>query len=158
MKMYALHCMLVLCVSFVIGCATTYQKQGFSGGYTDIQYDKNTFLVTFKGNGYISSEKVSTYALYRCAEITILNGFDYFIIVDSNNLSGTSFVTTPGSFQSNTFGSTTTGTFTPGQTRPIRKYGASLRIKLFRGDKPENNYDAYNAFELKRYLRSSIKR
>ena len=48
------------------------------GGFTDQRLDENHFRVTFRGNSMTSRERVETYLLYRAAELTASNGFDWF--------------------------------------------------------------------------------
>lgn len=50
-------------------------------GYWDEQLDGSHFRVTFAGNTLTSRETVERYLLYRAAELTVQNGFDYFILV-----------------------------------------------------------------------------
>jgi hypothetical protein len=42
-----------LCAVFVVilltSCATTYQKQGFTGGFSETQLGENIFQISFKG-------------------------------------------------------------------------------------------------------------
>ena len=64
-------------------CATTsYQPHAITGGYLDIQLDENVFRITFHGNGYTHRDISRDYALLRCAEVCLLNGFKYFILAD----------------------------------------------------------------------------
>src|SRR5882724_2256033 len=67
------------------GCATTYQPQSFSGGFSETQLDKNVFRVSFKGNGYTQAERAEEMALLRSAELTLKNGFKYFVIIDGRS-------------------------------------------------------------------------
>ncbi len=53
-----------------------------SGGFTDQRLDENHFRVTFQGNSLTSRETVETYLLYRAAELTVAQGFDWFETVD----------------------------------------------------------------------------
>ncbi len=71
------------------GCetATPYQPLNLpgssaSGGYSDIRLEPNRFRVTFRGNSLTSRETVETYLLYRAAELTLQNGYDWFEIAD----------------------------------------------------------------------------
>jgi hypothetical protein len=73
------------------GCTTTptpYQPYraegagGVHGGYSDQRLAPNRFLVRFHGNELASRERVETYLLYRAAELTIANGYDWFVVVD----------------------------------------------------------------------------
>ena len=53
-----------------------------SGGFTDQRLDQNHFRVTFQGNTLTSRETVETYLLYRAAELTVAQGYDWFETVD----------------------------------------------------------------------------
>lgn len=71
------------------GCAmssTPYQPLGagsrVSGGYSDIRIDETHYRVSFAGNRLTSRERVESYLLFRAAELTLLKGYDYFIIED----------------------------------------------------------------------------
>ncbi|WOB10505.1 CC0125/CC1285 family lipoprotein [Piscinibacter gummiphilus] len=65
------------------GCATQYGSSGFTGGHTDRAGPGKLQKVDFNGNGYITSELVQKYALYRCAELAKQKGKQHFIIYDS---------------------------------------------------------------------------
>jgi hypothetical protein len=65
----------------IAGCSTAYQPDGVSGGYTDKVLAKNTVQVTFRGNRFTPPETVHSYLLRRCAELTLQDGFNYFVLV-----------------------------------------------------------------------------
>ncbi|MBL3591804.1 MAG: hypothetical protein JMN24_18810 [gamma proteobacterium endosymbiont of Lamellibrachia anaximandri] len=81
MKMYLLAIFTIL---FMAGCATTYNKESFTGGHSEIQLSEDVYKVTFSGNAYIGREAVAEYCLLRSSEITIENGFKYFTILDGD--------------------------------------------------------------------------
>lgn len=70
------------------GCATPtpYQPnipgQAASGGYSELRIEDNRFRVNFTGNSLTSRETVEGYLLFRAAELTIQNGYDWFSIQD----------------------------------------------------------------------------
>jgi len=66
------------------GCSTKYGQQSFKGGYSETRLSENIFIVTFKGNAFISKEEVSDYLLLRNSELTLNNGFSYFAIVSDD--------------------------------------------------------------------------
>jgi hypothetical protein len=68
------------------GCATAYQPEKLTGGYTDSSLAETTYRVRFKGNNYTSRDKVEQFLLYRCAELTDQLGYDHFILVSSDTL------------------------------------------------------------------------
>jgi hypothetical protein len=67
----------------LIGCATTYQKEGvFANGYSDFKATQDTFVVTFRANENTPQEDVFKYALHRAAEVTLKNGYRYFSVIE----------------------------------------------------------------------------
>jgi hypothetical protein len=81
----------------IVNCSTHYQPKGIFGGYSSIKTDENIFRVEFKGNQHTKATKVFDYLERRCAEITVENGFDYFIVYqDSSYIDETIFVDKPG--------------------------------------------------------------
>lgn len=138
-------------VLFIQGCSTSYQKSGFSGGYSETQLDENVFTVSFRGNGYTGRERVTDFTLLRSAELTLNNGFKYFSIINSNNYTSNSTYVSPttsnttGSAYSSgnyAYGSATTTT-SGGQVYNISKPSSSNTIVCFK-EKP-NNMFSYNA-------------
>jgi len=128
----------------LFGCATAYQREGFSGGYTETQLGENIFQVSFRGNGYTRGERATNFALLRSAEVATANGFRYFIVAESGKDSLLSAYTTPTqsyttgithSYGNSTYGSATTNTY-GGRTFIIRKPSATNTIICFK-EKPE---------------------
>lgn len=161
--LFALALLATSCV-----CATTYQAAGFTGGYEDARLDETTYLVSFRGNGYTSRERVETLLLYRCAELTQQAGLDYFVLISDESIANESEVQTPGHYTSRTTGSasaygntahgssTTRGTYRPGQTIHYTKYKSTARMRVFKGEKPPLDANAYTAAEVIKYLGPKI--
>ena len=152
-------------------CATKYQPVGFEGGYSEWQVDANTFQVSFNGNGYTERETVEMYLLFRCAELTASNGFDYFLILDSGTAGTTStHWISPGTYSSRTtatatsFGNTavgtanTTGTYTPPTAIQFQRYGATAVIRAFNGERPHSLPNAFVAADVLTYMSPKIRR
>ena len=49
-------------------CATAYQSNAFTGGFSETQLD-DVFKVRFKGNGSTSRERASDFCLLRCGKL-----------------------------------------------------------------------------------------
>ena len=68
--------------------ATPYQPnlpgQAVSGGYSEQRVEANRFRVNFSGNSLTSRETVEGYLLFRAAELTVQEGYDWFAVVDRN--------------------------------------------------------------------------
>jgi len=62
-------------------CTSPYAPHGITGGFLEKRLGPNSFRVSFDGNGYTGEEQVVDYWLYRCAELTIENGYSYFGIL-----------------------------------------------------------------------------
>lgn len=60
------------------GCMTAYQPRGMTGGYEEQKLDEDMYRVSFYGNGNTPRAAVLKYFLYRCAELTLERGFQYF--------------------------------------------------------------------------------
>jgi hypothetical protein len=86
----------------VAGCATetTYRPatgQGFNRtGYSDRQVEPGRFLVSFAGNSVTSRDTVERYLLFRAAELTLQNGYDYFVMANRDTDLQSRTYTTPG--------------------------------------------------------------
>lgn len=64
-------------------CATIYQKEGFfTNGYSDLRAGRDTFVITYRASEHTPAQKVEKYALKRAAELTVKNGYRYFLILD----------------------------------------------------------------------------
>ncbi len=62
--------------------ATPYQAAlDTDRGFSEQQIEANRFQVQFAGNSLTDRKTVETYLLYRAAELTKTNGFDYFRVV-----------------------------------------------------------------------------
>jgi len=82
--------------------ATPYQPLSstakVSGGFSDQKLDSDHYRVTFKGNSLTSRETVESYLLYRAAEITIAQGFDWFETADRHTSAKTDTWVEPDPF------------------------------------------------------------
>jgi hypothetical protein len=141
-----------------VGCATPYQQHGFRGGYSDARIGEDTILVSFKGNGYTSKERVQLYLLYRCAEVTRKYGYDYFVITGggteaaASEFSTYTATTTASAYSTGNAAFGSAHTFGSGTTIPIHKYGTDALIKMFKGQKPAADPNAYDARKTLQYI------
>lgn len=87
--------LLPLLMFLVAGCATPYQPDGFTGGYSDTQLTPDVLQAHFRGNGYTFCERVHDFAVLRAADRCLQNGYPYFASVDDRNGTSTSVINTP---------------------------------------------------------------
>jgi len=152
--------LLLFPVLLLSSCATPYQKNGFAGGYSDTKLQENIFKVDFKGNGYTTVERATDLCLLRCADVTLENGYKYFVIVGNQRDIENFTFTTPTFYQTYgtmyNYGGTTYGSFTSyplgGSPIFIRKPYVTFIIVAFE-EKPENVPVVFDAEKVRRAIR-----
>jgi hypothetical protein len=121
-------------------CATPYKSNGIAGGYSDTALAPDVYRVSFRGNGYTSSERAQDFAVLRAADLTLAKGYRYFAIVNEANGGNSDVINTPGtSFTSMSaqrvgnmvYGSGTT-TYVPGLSIPVFFPKSGLLIRCFK--------------------------
>ena len=86
--------LIVLLFAFsVLGCATGYQPEGFSGGYDEQKVGDNKYLVSFSGNGFTSGSEVQRGAFRRAEELCMEKNYNSFEMISKDG--STSQSTTP---------------------------------------------------------------
>ncbi len=151
------------------GCAspTTYKPANDGGyGYRESQIADNRYRIAFKMRGDDSLQAMD-YAMLRAAELTLMAGYDWFVVVDrqSDQDEGDSRLRAGASSgrvveqDCGLLGCTT-------RTRPSTEVGvgleagerekteAILEIRLGKGVRPESG-DSYDALEVRDHLRKS---
>lgn len=136
--------LVVLSIVLLSGCATDYQKDSYTGGFSSTQLGENMYQVSFRGNGFTSRRRAADFTLLRSAELTLENGFRYFAIVGAEKSTNVATMTTPTtSFTTPTgYGSATTTTY-GGHTFFVSKPNTTNTILCFK-DKPKSGV-VYNA-------------
>lgn len=117
----------MILTALLAGCVTKYHPKSGTGGYTDAQLQPDVFTVSFAGNANTSLEIVKSYSLYRCAELTVANGFDYFVIIDQDKTSQWNASAGAGSAVEYNY------------------YTVAHTIKVHKGARPTDDPNAYDA-------------
>lgn len=105
------------------GCVTAYQPDGVSGGYSDQLRNGNTAQVSFRGNPLTAPEAVHSFLLRRCAEVTLQDGYSYFVLVHTE---------------------------APNENNLYSMKVETATIEMYQGRKPENDANTYDAASLLR--------
>ena len=139
---------LSLCIGVAVlaGCVTPtlYQPMESYGfiiergmeGYEDIQVDKNTYRVNFQGNSATNKERVERYAIYRCAELTMEKGYDYFVVISESSATEVSSSSSSGYVSKRSYVDVSSS------------FSVQKTIKLYKGVKPDDALHAYTASEV----------
>ena len=74
---------LLITATLIVGCATPYQSKSLTGGYVDSEISEDIVEIVFWANPFTSTEKAADFAMYRCVEVTLLGGSNYFVVLSS---------------------------------------------------------------------------
>ena len=74
----------LMSVSFI---ATSISVEAFGRKYSEMQLSSDTFIVSIKATDTTTQNKSISGLLTRSAEITIRNGYNYFIVTDTQDQS-----------------------------------------------------------------------
>ena len=173
------------------GCetATPYQPlqrgTAVSGGFSDQRLDADHVRVTFQGNTLTSRATVESYLLYRAAELTVAQGFDWFETVDRHTDQEKHSYVEHDPFYGPGFGSGYGyGFWRPswryygggfgwrgwdpywgspfwgdtGQLQTVEKFQATAEIVMHRGPKPDGDPKAFDARGVMANLGPNIQR
>jgi hypothetical protein len=156
------YALVLLC--WLSGCAvgtqTPYQPLQPNGGYSEQRIEANRYRVTFIGNSLTTREEVENYLLFRMAELTISQGYDYFIVSDNDTESNTVYMQTMTGYDSfDPFYPRywPRSTFATGMATPITNYKALAYVVMFKGTKPELEPSAYDAREVQQSLEPIVR-
>lgn len=94
MKRWLVCLIAVLLPIIAVSCATTYHRAGPSGGFTETRLSPRSYMVRFQGNGYTSPSRASQFLLRRAAELTLENGYRYFVLQEQVDQSRHDWLTT----------------------------------------------------------------
>jgi hypothetical protein len=146
---------------------TPFQPSADGFGYADEQIETNRFLVTFAGNSVTPRTVVETYVLYRAAEITLASGYDWFVIAGRETDVTTNYTGWVnglpgwyGPFGGGYYGwGPNVGVGFGGGTisaNPITRYTGQAMIVVFKGEKPQDNVNAYDARDVIQRLKPKV--
>jgi hypothetical protein len=137
------------------GCMTAYQPMGATGGYHDKQLEKDTYLVSFHGNGNTPRPVVLKYFLHRCAELTLERGYEYFEIYAAGRdrpqslNQGGPYVQARGTYVAPTV------TYVPGQT--ITRWSVSGVVRMYPKEIMVDATELFTAREVVGLLGSEVR-
>jgi hypothetical protein len=158
----------VLASALAIGisaCATStpYQPAHHGLGYSEQRLETNRYKIMFAGNAETPRRVVETYLLYRAAEVTLQNGYDYFVLTDQSTDKETSYTQTfSGGFGSYAWYPYSywqpSAAVSGAESMPRSEYQAQASILVFKGSKPAADPEAFDARDLKANLEPTIVR
>lgn len=164
----------VLCLGVVACVTSTPYVPAASGngyGFSEQRIENNRYRIMFRGNSSTTRETVENFLLYRAAELTLVNGFDHFIVVEGDTEVKTNYTTTGDPFFGPPFFGRSRfygygfpyyaygfgwGRGFDGYTREITRYSAVAFVTMHNGPKPADNSQAFDARDVADNLRSLV--
>ncbi|MEZ5894567.1 MAG: hypothetical protein R3C58_15650 [Parvularculaceae bacterium] len=159
-------------------CATStpYGPASAGGGYgfSEQRIEQDRYRITFRGNSLTSRETVENSLLYRAAEVTLEQGYDYFVALENETEAKKTYSTTAEpafygrygygypfyrpyyGFPYYAYGFGWGGYPYDSYTREITRYSAVAYISLLKGEKPADNPQAFDAREVMENLRPYV--
>ena len=153
----------VLCAAALLAaCVTPYGPAGMTGGYTDEYVGEGEYIVSFSGNGHTSEQMVWNYWMYRCAELTLENDYEFFELETVKGKAGLDdeayrFTMLPATGTDDPAGEG----FRKVYSYTITSYSSKAVVRMYRNPVPEGKrflFDAnYIVEQLKPYVDSAGK-
>ncbi len=146
----------VLLLSLLLwGCATSYRSRGILGdGYSEENLGEDRWRVTYAVNFLTPLERIDTFLLFRCAELTVEKNFSYFLVVHGTEDDPLLKPMKPDLIDSPSWASNAPQP--PGANPPKKKRTEAVVIRIFKG-KPANGPKVYDARELIQQLRPKVR-
>jgi hypothetical protein len=151
-----------------------------TGGYSEVRVEPTRYRVTFQGNSLTSRETVEGYLLFRAAELTVQNGYDWFTVVDRDTDKKTRTYVEPDPlyrpwyggygywrpywrYYGGPYGWRTWDPFwgdpfwaSRVDVRTIERFEATAEIVMAKGPKPQGDPSAFDAHAVIENLRSRV--
>ena len=157
-------CRLFLCLAGLLalaGCGvpatTPYRPAEAPGdtGYQEQRIESNRYRVTFTGNTVTAREAVENFMLLRIAELTLAQGYDYFVLDNQDTESQTYYLQSMSDYGplDPFFGCTWPRSgFAVSTAMPVTHYKAQAYVVLLKGEKPPLELKAFDARDVKASL------
>lgn len=137
------------------GCAgiTPYQPMKNGQGYSEQRIESNRYRINFAGNSSTPRDTVENYLLFRSAELTLQQGYDYFVMSGTDTEAQTRYQQTVSAFGGYGWYSHYPG-FDVGVSNayPITEYQAQAYITMYKGKRPDDAASAFDARQVRENL------
>ena|SRR5271155_802808 len=119
-------------------CATPYTQNGmgFTGGVEAQMITDDTARISARGNAYTDQSRIEDFVLLKSAQTALDHGFTHFAIISSADASRTGAIATPGTMETNVYGSTAFTTYAPGMLHSFVKPGEDIFVRFCKDNCP----------------------
>lgn len=154
----------MLLAAGLAGCvgSTPYAPAKTAGGqgYAEAQTEPGLYRVSFTGNNVTSKEEVEDALLLRAAELTLRDGGEWFLVIDSvteADIRRVTRISDPDAYPYGFYGYGYRG-FGVVETREYTRYRAEADILVMRGVRPEGQPEAHDAKSVAARLAPIVRR
>ncbi|MGX5174669.1 CC0125/CC1285 family lipoprotein [Aliikangiella sp. IMCC44653] len=172
MKNFKILSLVVFSLFILMSCTSLPKYRQASGngyGYSESKLSENHYRIHFKLKGRDTSAAMD-YAMLRAAEISLLNGYDWFVVVSRETMAENNDDSGFSLGASTTFQRRTQCGLVACKTtsEPVTTYGANVRagdtssqvesileVRLGKGVKPSSE-NSFSALEVKQNLQARI--
>lgn len=157
-------------------CATSTPYQpaadGRGYGFSEQRIEQDRYRITFRGNSLTTREQVENSLLFRAAELTLEQGFDYFVVVENDTEASTRYRSSPDpafygryrygypgyyyAFPYYAYGFGWGSPYDSYTTREYTRYSAIAFVTMHNGEKPRDNPQAFDARQVMSNLRDLV--
>jgi len=124
-------------------------------GYQEQRIEANRYRVSFTGNSVTSREAVENFMLLRTAELTLNQGYDYFVLDNQDTESQTYYLQSLSEYGplDPFYGCVWPRSgFAVSTATPITNYKAQAYVVMFKGEKPPTELKAFDARDVRASL------
>ncbi len=157
-----------LLVSMLSGCAANlpaYRPYSDGAGYQEKRIEKNRYAISFVGIRSMTAETAENYLIYRAAEVSTNDGYDYFILHDKNTKQNSRYRYFPSSYGrygyynrwGYGYGYGSHFNYYNDYCCPYSWYEVSAEVLMYEGLKPEGDLNAYDSEQVLEYMGPSIR-
>lgn len=167
---------LLLALTFLAACATAtpYQPRASDGyGFAETPIEANRMRLSFRGNSLTERDTVETYLLFRAAEVTVERGYDYFVTNERATDARRTYLRDPAYYPyfrpsywyygrgwgwRPYYDPFFADPFWDNHVQEIIRFEAVAEVAMFRGRKPADDVNAYDAREVIANLAPRVQR
>lgn len=141
--------------------ATPYQPKTDGYGYSEQKIESNRYRVHFAGNESTDQQTVENYVLFRAAELTLKEGYDWFVLSDRTTKAekrddGAMVISFGGFGWGRRYGHGF-GIAHPVGASDRERYQANVEVLMKKGKKSDDP-NAFNAREIRENLEPVVRR
>lgn len=120
----------------LVGCTTT----------SEMQLAPDRAIITTRGNAFTSAEKVQHDLLLQAAKLAQAGGYEWFVILGSQDVSSRGVFMTPATGSAygsgNAYGWNASANYTGATYTPYTKPGMAVSVQFGKGERPAQAIDA----------------